>query len=182
MSGGIGGGQTDLPPRSYVWSSSNTPSRGSGGRWLVPLALLVPALIAAIAWVASGTGGSESVGPVRGLRLGFAPSQARQRLVTDGAGSFSTITMGEDFALVWTPDAPGDELTHARLEFHLGQLVAVRLTLTPAAPEAAGPELEVSNASVLTREPTPDGVQLTWLARSCPTHADEVRQRIAEHS
>lgn len=182
MPGGLDGGHTDHPSRSYALSSSHAPSGGPRRRWLAPLALLVPALIAGIAWVATGTGGGEAVGPVRGLRLGFAPAQARQRLVTDGPGSFSTIAMGEDFALVWAPDAPGGELTHARLEFHLGQLVAVRLMFTPAAPEAAGPELEVSDASVLTREPTPDGVELTWLARSCPTHADEVRQRIAEHS
>jgi hypothetical protein len=159
--------------------------RGSPGsrssRWLVPLALLVPAALALAAWLLAG-GGGETLGPVRGLRLGIAPSPAREALVTDRPGSFSTLAMGEDFALVWAPEADAGELGLARLEFHLGQLVAVRLTLTPAAPEADGPELQVSEASVLTREPTSRGVELTWLARSCPTHADEVRQRIAERS
>jgi hypothetical protein len=154
---------------------------GSLSRWLVPAALLLPAALALGAWLLA-SGGGETVGPVRGLRLGIAPGQAREALRTDGPGSFSTLAMGEDFALVWTPDAGGGELSLARLEFHLGQLVAVRLTLTPAAPEADGPELEISEASVLTREPTQGGVELTWLARSCPTHADEVRQRIAERS
>lgn len=149
---------------------------------MVLVALAVPALVALVAWMlASGTSG-ESLGPVRGLRLGVAPAQARERLATDRAGSFATVAMGEDFALVWTPDAPAGELRSARLEFHVGQLVAVRLILAPTAPEADGPEFEVSEASVLTREPTSGGVELTWLARSCPTHAAEVRQRLAEHS
>jgi hypothetical protein len=154
---------------------------GSLSRWLVPAALIVPAALAIAAWLLAGSG-SETLGPVRGLRLGIAPAQARAALRTDRPGSFATLAMGEDFALVWTPEAAAGELSLARLEFHLGQLVAVRLTLTPSAPEADGPELEVSEASVLTREPTPEGVELTWLARSCPTHADEVRQRIAERS
>lgn len=150
----------------------------SSSRWLVLLALLVPALVALGAWLIAGTSSNESLGPVRGLRLGLAPAQARAALATDRPGSFSSVAMDEDFALVWTPDGPAGELRLARLEFHLGQLVAVRMTLAPSAPEAAGPELEVSEASILTREPTSEGVELTWIARSCPTHAAEVRQRL----
>ncbi len=150
-------------------------------RWIALAILIGPAAIALAVLLSSSFGSSETIGPVQGTRLGTSPSQARQALSTGGPGSFSSVTMGEDFALVWAPEAPDAELRSARLEFHLGQLVALRLLLSPRAPEARGPELEVSTTSVLTRERTPEGVELTWLARSCPTHADEVRRRIAEH-
>src|SRR5690606_31475655 len=120
----------------------------NAARWMAPAALLVPALLALGAWFFM-SGGGETLGPVRGLRLGVAPAQARAALQTDRPGSFSTLAMGEDFALVWTPDAAAGELGLARLEFHLGQLVAVRMSLTPSAPEANGPELQVSETSVL---------------------------------
>lgn len=155
--------------------------RSGRWRWIALAVLVAPALIGLIVLLTLSSAPSETLGPVRGLRLGLAPSQARRMLTTGAPGSFSTTAMGEDFALVWTPDAAGGALRSARLEFHLGQLVALRLTLAPEAPEARGPELEVSEASLLAREPTPNGVELTWLARSCPTHAEEVRRRIAEH-
>lgn len=153
---------------------------GARWRWIAVLVLVAPALIGLVVLLATSTGASETLGPVRGVRLGYAPAMARRQLSTAAPGSFSTTASGEDYALAWTPESPG-ELRRAQLEFHLGQLVAVRLSLSPQAPEAHGPELEVSQASVLTRERTPDGVELVWLARSCPTHADEVRRRIAEH-
>ncbi len=150
-------------------------------RWIAVLVLIVPAAVALIALLVTSTGSSETLGPVRGLRLGYTPAMARQQLATGGPGSFVTTASGEDYALVWTATSPSNDLRRATLEFHLGQLVAVRLDLAPEAPEASGPELSVSQASVLTREATPEGVELVWLARSCPTHADEVRRRIAEH-
>ncbi|HEY8429895.1 MAG TPA: hypothetical protein VIL20_16035 [Sandaracinaceae bacterium] len=153
--------------------------KASRWRWIALAILVVPALAALAVMLASRTGG-ETLGPVRGVKLGVAPSQARRMLHTGAPGSFATTAVGEDFALTWTPEATPAELRSARLEFHLGQLVALRLNLSPEAPEARGPELEVSEASVLTRERTPEGVTLTWLARSCPTHADEVRRRLAE--
>lgn len=150
-------------------------------RWIAVLALIVPALIGLIALVMMTGGSSETLGPVRGLRLGTTPSMARQHLTTGARGAWATTATGEDYALTWTAGSPTNDLRRAQLEFHLGQLVAVRLLLSPGAPEADGPELSVSQASVLTRETTPEGVALVWLARSCPTHADEVRRRIAEH-
>lgn len=147
-------------------------------RWIAVGVLIVPAVVALIALVAPRSS-SETLGPIRGVRLGLAPSQARRQLATGGPGTFSTVAMDEDFALVWAPESPGD-LRAARMEFHLGQLVALRLTLSPSAPEAEGPSLAISEASVLSRETTPEGVELTWLARGCPTHADEVRRRTAE--
>ena len=134
-------------------------------RWIAVLVLVVPAVIGLIVMITSSMSSSETVGPVRGLRLGYAPAMARQHLLTGGPGSYATTAMGEDYALTWTADSPNDDLRRARLEFHLGQLVAVRLLVTSDSPEAEGPELQVSTASVLTRESTPEGVEIAWLAR-----------------
>jgi hypothetical protein len=155
--------------------------RSTRWRWIAVLALIIPALIGLIALVMTSSGSSETLGPVRGLRLGTTPVMARRHLTTGGQGEWATTASGEDYALTWTAESPTSDLRRAELEFHLGQLVAVRLLLSPGAPEADGPDLSVSQASVLTRETTPEGVSLVWLARSCPTHADEVRRRIAEH-
>ncbi len=158
--------------------ASGAATRRSAWRWTAVAVLVVPALLG-LGTMLWPTSAAEPTGPLRGVRLGYAPSQARRDLVTGGSGSFSTLAMGEDFALVWSPDTPS-ELRAARMEFHLGQLVALRLTLAPDVPEAQGPPLAISEASILSRETTPDGVELTWLARGCPTHADEVRRRMAD--
>ncbi|HJL20320.1 MAG TPA: hypothetical protein RMH99_31930 [Sandaracinaceae bacterium LLY-WYZ-13_1] len=151
-------------------------------KWIALVVLVLPAAAGLWALASSTFGGSETLGPVRGLSLGFGPAQARERLRTAVPGSFRSTAIGEDFAIDWTPDGAATQMRAARMEFHLGQLVALRLTLSSDAPEAEGPDLELSEASVLTRERAPDGsVELTWLARSCPTHADEVRQRITQH-
>jgi hypothetical protein len=135
------------------------------------------AILSYFAW--TGTRQNETLGPIRGVRLGLSPSQVRRQLQTGAPGSFRTTTVGEDFALSFTPHRNG-ELHRARLEFHLGQLVAARLLLSPDAPESQGPPLAQSAASVLRRERTPNGVELTWIAKSCPTHAAEVRRLLAE--
>lgn len=159
--------------------AGNAPRMPSSNwRWVALVILVVPALLGLVAMVLP-MARQEALGPVRGIRLGLSPAQARGQLVTEGPGSFSSLAMGEDFALVWSPHVPHG-LRAARMEFHLGQLVALRLTLAPSAPEAEGPSLAVSESSIRTREPSPDGVVLTWLARGCPTHADEVRRRMAE--
>lgn len=88
--------------------------------------------------------------------------------------------MGEDLALVWEPEGES-AVRGARLEFHLGQLVALRLRSAPGAPHSEGPPIVVTEVSVLTREATPSGVVITWLARACPTHAAEVRRLLEEH-
>ena len=85
--------------------------------------------------------------------------------------------MGEDFALVWAPSGESDVL-NARHEFHLGQLVAMRLTVSASSDVADGPPLEATQLSLVTREVVETGVAVTWLARSCPTHADEVSRRM----
>ncbi len=154
--------------------------RPSRFTWIAMAAMLVASAAALVWLLSSSTAHRETLGPIRGLRLGMAPAQARERLDTGTRGSFSTIAMDEDFALQWTPRGDPRELSHARMEFHLGQLVALRLRLHPDAAEANGPRLEISEASLLFREPASDAVSLTWLSRNCPTHAGEVRRLLAE--
>ena len=149
-------------------------------RWVAVAVLVAPAVAALGTLLSSTLDGAERLGPVRGLLLGHGPAQARDRLATDVPGTFRSTAIGEDYALDWTPRTEGGRLRSARLEFHLGQLVAVRLSLAPDAAEANGPTFVLTESSVLVREARPDDtVELTWLARSCPTHADEVRRLIA---
>lgn len=156
-----------------------TPRRDASWRArAAALALIVTPVIAGLVWLAIPKE-RTSIDPVRGLVLGLGPAQARDRLRVDRPGSFRSSATEEDFALEWTPEEPGGEIASARLEFHLGQLVAVRLALSPDAPDAAGPPRTITAASLLTREPRGAVVELTWLARSCPTHAAEVARRMA---
>lgn len=151
-------------------------------KWIAIAVLIVPGAVALLVLSTEMLGGSEPIGPVQGLQLGYGPAQARERLVTDVPGSFRSTAIGEDFALDWAPEGTPGALRRARLEFHLGQLVAARLALSEDAPAAGGEALELSDASVLTRRAVGDGtVEITWLARSCPTHADEVREVLNEN-
>lgn len=135
-------------------------------------------LIVSVALVASC--GSSAPAPIRGVRLGMTPAQVRARFDPGGPGTYRSEAMDEDFALVWEPSGAGPVLS-ARHEFHLGQLVALRLTLRPDSDDAGGPEIETTELSVLTRESQEAAVAVTWLSRSCPTHADEVERRIQDH-
>lgn len=147
--------------------------------------LWIGALVVALAglflglWALLGSS-EETNGPLRGLRLGYATSMARARFEPGAPGSYRSESVGEDLALVWVPEGDAGEVREARLEFHLGQLVAVYLTVGPDQPEAQGPEIAISGASVLTRDPVEDGVRVRWIARSCPTHAEEVERLISQ--
>ena len=150
---------------------AKTSSERAPWPWIVGVIVL---FVGATAAVYSVLDTDETIGPVRGLRLGYTASMARERLDTGGEdGAFRTESMAEDLALIWTGD--DGPLRSARMEFHVGQLVAVRLDLSPDDPLAEGASPEISEASVLIRESTPGGVRVTWLARSCPTHAEEVQ-------
>lgn len=110
---------------------------------------------------------------VHGVTLGMTPSDVRGRFDAPGPGVWHS-EMRADPMLVWT--APG---TTATFEFHGGILVAVRMLVRPTDPAAQGRPLDVSNASVLVRRVQTDGrVEVTLLARDCPTHAGEVRRLI----
>lgn len=173
--------------------SLSTPERSpeltsaSDRRWraVAVIAILLPAVAALVVllWPAA----PARIGPIRGVLLGVGPAQARESLLTGGVpGRFRSSAMDEDFALDWAPESPeaSPELVSARLEFHLGQLVAMRLSVSPDADEASGEGLEVSAGSILVREPDPGSetgaVRLTWLARTCPTHAAEVASHLNE--
>jgi len=137
------------------------------------------ALLGALGCLASACG-SSAPEPVLGVRLGMTPAQVRERFAPGISGTYRSEAMDEDFALVWEPEGDGP-VREARHEFHLGQLVALRLTVDDGADVASGDPMQLTDVSLLTREPTEDGVRITWLARSCPTHADEVRRRIRDH-
>ena len=115
--------------------------------------------------------------PLLGVRLGMTPPQVRDRFDPGSGGSFRSEAMGEDFALVWTPVGSGTVLS-ARHEFHLGQLVAMRLRVTSDSEIAEGLPIEVTPLSLLARDRVTEGVAITWLARSCPTHTAEVQRRM----
>ena len=138
-------------------------------------------IVATFALLAAMGCGPSAPDPILGVRLGMTPTQVRERFGTAVRGTFRSEAMGEDLALVWTPDEPDASVRSARHEFHVGQLVAMRLVMDPSAPAARGPAMELTEVSILTRERADEGVEVTWLARSCPTHADEVRRRIQEH-
>jgi len=139
----------------------------------------IAALLGALTCLASACG-SSAPEPVLGVRLGMTPAQVRERFAPGVEGTYRSEAMGEDFALVWEP-ASDEGVREARHEFHLGQLVALRLTVAEESDVASGDAMQLTDVSLLTREPTEDGVRITWLARSCPTHADEVRRRIRDH-
>ena len=143
--------------------------------WIVLSSLTLPALFAL--WSLLSTIASPPApATLRGVWLGMTPDQVRERYERTGEGSFRAQAIGQDLALDWTGESPPP-----RFEFHAGQLVAVRIVVPREAPESTGDRLTASSQSVISREPRPDGsVAITWLARSCPTHADEV-SRLLSH-
>lgn len=108
-----------------------------------------------------------------GVRLGLTPAQLRARFEAPGPGSFRTVP-GPELALEWAGASPEPSL---RFEFHDGMLVALRARVRSNDPAAQGPPVVVSNAAVLARRGAgTDRTEVTWLARDCPTHADEARR------
>jgi hypothetical protein len=114
---------------------------------------------------------------VHGVRLGMTARDVRDRFVAPGAGHFRSDTAGE-LAMEWWSE--GGSEYFARFEFHSGVLVAARMHLPPADRDAQGRLFDVSSSAVLSRRRASDGrVELTLLARDCPTHAEEVRRLLA---
>ena len=141
----------------------------------------IPLLLSVGLVVAASMADPPMLGPIRGVRLGHAPAQVRERFASEIPGHFRGAATGEDFALSWTPAQPASsEIASAELEFHTGMLVAMRLDLRGAAPEAVGAPLEVTDGSVLSRERGARFTRVTWLSRSCPTHEEEVRELIGD--
>jgi hypothetical protein len=92
---------------------------------------------------------------LRGTWLGMTPTDVRDRFRAPGAGTWRS-EQRTDPALIWTA-AEGAPPTTAYFEFHGGVLVAVRLTVPTTDPAAQGPALDVSTASVMSRQDQTDG-------------------------
>jgi hypothetical protein len=105
------------------------------------------------------------------VRLGMAPRDVRDRFPLGGEGSWQTaLGTGDDTVLEWTSRNPKSAVLHARFEFHLGMLVAIRATTSePLSSE----KIALTPKTVTVRAPHEGGTAVTVLARDCPTHKDE---------
>ena len=132
------------------------------------LLLVLMVVLAACARDGGGDG-------VPGVRLGMSPRDVRDRFDGGGEGGWQTKVGGgagasDDTVLEWTASGAASRATHARFEFHLGMLVAVRAHLR----EAVGSErVDLTPKVVTVRTPQDGGTELTMLARDCPTHHEE---------
>lgn len=109
--------------------------------------------------------------PLPNVRLGMAPRDVRERFEPGGPGGWQTsLGPGDDTAIEWTATGPA-KVAHARFEFHLGMLVAMRARTTePRTTESVA----TTPKTVTVRRPAVEGgTDVTVLARDCPTHKDE---------
>jgi hypothetical protein len=139
---------------------------------LLVLTLLAPSLALA---ACDRTTATE---PLPGVRLGMAPRDVRDRFEGGADGAWQTkVAAGagasDDTVVEWSANANAPatvRITHARFEFHLGMLVAVRAhSKEPLKTE----QVDVTPKTVTVRTPEAGGTDLTMLARDCPTHHDE---------
>jgi hypothetical protein len=132
--------------------------------WAVRLAILVSIAASGAAIVgvvlARLEAMSAPVSSVRGLRLGSRPEEVRQ---SRGGEGWTTSLDGTGDLLL----ARQDEL----YAFHEGALVAIDVVLPDGDPEAAGPDLVISEVSVLARDHLGSRVRVRLVSRVCPTHA-----------
>ncbi len=118
----------------------------------------------------------------------MTPRDVRERFAV-GEGSWTTtVGAGDDTVVDWTAardtsgqgsaKAGGASVAHARFEFHLGMLVAVRADLAGG---AAAERISVTPRTVTVRRGEPSGgASLTVLARDCPTHKAEASAWVAK--
>jgi hypothetical protein len=148
-----------------------------GDAWRVGLVVAGLGLASGLARVYLVRSRAESRAEIHGVWLGMTPPDVRERFRAPGTGSWRS-EMQADPVIIWTASSP-DPGTTVSFEFHGGVLVAVRAVVPTSDPDAHGPSLDVSTASVLVRRGLTDGrVELTLLARDCPTHAEEVHRLI----
>ena len=125
-----------------------------------------------------------------GVRLGMAPRDVRDRFVGGGDGAWQTLIgsgagggggagASDDTVVEWTASNERTRVSHARFEFHLGMLVAVRAHLRQPAVKNE-PRTEVTPKTVTVLAPAADGTDVTMLARDCPTHRDEAESLAAK--
>jgi hypothetical protein len=109
-----------------------------------------------------------------GIRLGMTPAQVRAMFAAPTAegSQWRVDSSGEETALEWR-----GKNRFFRFEFHHAQLMAVRAIVESSDPSTHGRALDVSSAAVLRRVAREDGrVELTLVARDCPSHAEEARR------
>lgn len=147
-------------------------------RALLALALSLALLVAAC----SRDAGPE---PIPGVRLGMAPRDVRDRFEGGAEGSWQTKVGGgagssDDTVLEWSAKDERSPTSHARFEFHLGMLVAVRAHQRE---RIAAQRIDVTPKTVTLRVPATvanGGTDVTILARDCPTHHDEAEALAAK--
>ena len=127
-----------------------------------------------------------------GVRLGMAPRDVRDRFDGGGEGAWQTLIgngggggmaggvgASDDTVVEWTASNDHSRVSHARFEFHLGMLVAVRAHLRQPAVKQE-PRTDVTPKTVTVLAPATDGTDVTMLARDCPTHRDEAESLAAK--
>ena len=114
----------------------------------------------------------------------MSPRDVRDRFDGGGQGAWQTKVGGgagasDDTVLEWSAaqDQGASRATHARFEFHLGMLVAVRAHLRET---AASQRVDVTPKTVTVRTPQGGGTEVTLLARDCPTHHEEAESLVAK--
>lgn len=126
--------------------------------------------------------------PIPGVRLGMTPRDVRDHFESDpsrggaGAGAWQTKVGGgagasDDTVVEWTATDPQAATRHARFEFHLGMLVAIRVQQRDRIPAE---RIDVTPKTVTRRAPgggggavATGGTEVTVLSRDCPTHHEE---------
>ena len=118
---------------------------------------------------------------IPGVRLGMAPRDVRDRFEGGAGGSWQTKVGGgagasDDTVVEWSANGDRSRVSHARFEFHLGMLVAVRAHLRDGTGEA---RVEATPKTVTVVTPVGGGADVTMLARDCPTHHEEAESLVA---
>ena len=111
-----------------------------------------------------------------GVRLGMTPAEVRATFAPPAATDARwRLDASREIALEWSGSGRS-----FRFEFHGAQLMAIRAVLERKDPSTQGLALDVTNATVLHRHARGDGrVEVTLLARDCPSHAEEARRLIS---
>jgi len=147
--------------------------------------MIRPKTVLALTLAFAGTMACSREAPnevVPGVRLGMAPRDVRDRFDGGGEGAWQTKVGGgagasDDTVLEWNASGEKSRATHARFEFHLGMLVAVRAHLRE--PIGAS-RVDLTPKTVTVRAPEAGGTEVTILARDCPTHHDEAEALAAK--
>lgn len=133
-------------------------------------AVLVLVALAGVVELAFDVFGASRPPTIDGVRLGMTPDQVRERL---SLADVTTSLEGGDLVLRSGSTA---------LSFHEGMLVALTTRRPAGHPASNGDPLELTPGTLLEREPIAgEGVELTMMSRTCPTHAAEVARILRAH-